>query len=183
MPNTSRIQDEVFLAETLELTRSNPDYYALQMGNHVLGGGFYATRLYQDLREKTGLVYTVSSSFDIGKTRAFYQVNYGCDPPNVAKARDIVVRDLNEMQTTPISPEELQQARALLLREIPLSESSLGSIAGGLLSRATHDLPLDEPTIAAHHYVKLTAKDIQAAFARWLRPDDLVQITEGPAPQ
>ena len=183
VPNTSRIQDEVFLAEILELTRSNPDYYALQMGNHVLGGGFYATRLYQDLREKTGLVYTVSSSFDIGKTRAFYQVNYGCDPPNVAKARDIVVRDLNEMQTTPISPEELQQARALLLREIPLSESSLGSIAGGLLSRATHDLPLDEPTIAAHHYVKLTAKDIQAAFARWLRPDDLVQITEGPAPQ
>ena len=183
VPNSSRVQDDVYLAETLELNRSNPDYYALQLGNHVLGGAFYATRLYRDLREKTGLVYTVSSSFDIGKTRAFYQVNYGCDPPNVLKARDIIVRDITEMQTTPISPEELQQARALLLREIPLAESSINSIAGGLLSRATHDLPLDEPTVAAHHYVKLTAREVQAAFARWLRPDDLVQVTEGPAPQ
>ena len=48
VPNASRIQDKVTLAQTLGLTRSNPDYYALELGNHVLGGGFYATRLYQD---------------------------------------------------------------------------------------------------------------------------------------
>ena len=63
VPDASRVQDKVTLAETLQLTRTNADYYALQLGNHVLGGGFYATRLYRDLREKSGLVYFVDSSF------------------------------------------------------------------------------------------------------------------------
>jgi zinc protease len=183
VPDASRVQDNVTLSETLALTRSNPDYYALELGNHVLGGAFYATRLYQDLREDTGLVYYVSSSFDIGKTRAFYTVSYGCDPPNVSRARSIVVRDLKDMQTTLVTPDELQQAKALLLREIPLSESSVGNIAEGLLSRAAHDLPLDEPTLAAHRYVKIDAEQIKKAFARWLRPDDLIEVTEGPVPR
>jgi len=180
IPNSSRIQDEVFLAQTLGLTRSNPDYYALELGNHVLGGGFYATRLYQDLRERTGLVYYVASSFDVGRTRSLYTVSYGCDPPNVNKARDIVERNLKEMQTTPVSSEKLQLARALLLREIPLKESSVEAIARGFLYRATHDLPLDEPILAAHRYLKLTAEEVKAAYAKWLRPKDLVEVTEGP---
>jgi zinc protease len=180
VPNKSRIQDAVILSETLGLTRSNPDYYSLELGNHVLGGAFYATRLYQDLREKTGLVYYVASSFDVSRTRSLYLVNYACDPANVSKARSIVEQNLREMQIALVTPEELQQAKALLLREIPLREASLGSIAEGLLHRATHDLPLDEPTLAAQRYVKLTAEDVKAAYAKWLRPQDLVQVTEGP---
>jgi zinc protease len=182
VPNKSRIQDAVTLAQTLGLTRSNPDYYSLELGNHVLGGAFYATRLYQDLREKTGLVYYVASSFDVGRTRSLYIVNYACDPVNVSKARSIVAQNLRAMQTTPVTPEELQQAKALLLREIPLREASLGSIAEGLLHRATHDLPLDEPTRAAQRYVKLTAEDVRTAYAKWLHPQDMVQVTEGPSP-
>lgn len=182
VPDASKVQDEVTLSETLGLVRSNPDYYALELGNHVLGGAFYATRLYRDLREKGGLVYFVSSSFKVGKTRAFYTVSYACDPPNVSKARAIVVRDLKDMQTAPVTPDELQRAKALLLREIPLSESSTDAIAGGLLSRSTQDLPLDEPTQAGRRYLELTTEQVEAAFARWLRPDDLVQVAEGPKP-
>jgi zinc protease len=183
VPDTSRIQDRVVLAETLGLTRSNDDYYALQLGNHVLGGAFYATRLYHDLREKTGLVYYVSSSFDVGQTRALYTADYGCDPGNVSKARAIIESNLKKMQTSPVTPEELTRAKALLLREIPLSESGIESIAGGLIYRATHDLPLDEPTLAAQKYLKLHAEDVKAAFGKWLRPEDLVQVTEGPTPR
>ena len=183
VPDKSRTQVNVDLAETLELNRFDPDYYALDLGNHVLGGGFYATRLYEDLRENSGLVYFVSSSFGIGKTRALYRVDYACDPQNVSKARAIVERDLKAMQTTVVSANELRQAKAMLLRQIPLAESSEASIARGLLSRATMGLPLDEPSIAAHHYVELTAEQVQAAFAKWLRPADLIQVTEGPNPQ
>ncbi len=183
VPDVSRVQDRVTLSETLGLTRSNPDYYALELGNHVLGGSFYATRLYKDLRENSGLVYYVSSSFSVGKTRSTYSVNYGCDPPNVSKARAIVERDLKEMQAKAVTPHELKQAKAMLMREIPLSESSLGSIAGGLLSRSLNDLPLDEPTIAARKYLKLTAEQVKAAYAKWLRPADFVQVTEGPNPK
>ena len=135
VPNARRVQDDVTLAETLSMNRFNPDYYALELGNHVLGGGFYATRFYHDLREKGGLVYTVSSTFNVGKTRGVYEVHYGCDPPNVSKAHGIVARDLHDMQTAPPTQNELEQAKALLLREIPLAESSVDAIAGILRRR------------------------------------------------
>jgi zinc protease len=183
VPDKARVQVIADLAETLPLNRFSPDYYALELGNHVLGGGFYATRLYRDLRENGGLVYYVGSSFAFSKTRASYKVDYACDPQNVSKARAVVVRDLIAMQKTPASDHELRQARAMLLRQIPLSQGSETSIADGLLARAVMGLPLDEPVIAAHHYVELTAAQVEAAFAKWLRPNDLVQVTEGPAPR
>ena len=183
VPNPSRVQDQVTLAATLGLTRSNPDYYALQLGNHVLGGGFYASRLFRDLREHAGLVYDVSSSLDVDQTRALYIVRYACDPPNVRRARAIVERNLRAMQMTPITSDELHQSQAQLLRGIPLSESSMDRIARGLLWRSTHDLPLDEPTLAAQRYLKLTAIQVKAAFAKWLRPGSLVQVTQGPTPK
>jgi zinc protease len=183
VPDSSRVQDKVTLAQTLELTRTNTDYYALELGNHVLGGAFYATRLYRDLREKSGLVYHVGSSFEVGLTRSIYQVRYACDPPNVSKARRIIVSDLEDMRTHDVPQRELRQAKVLLLRDIPLAESSMHGIAAGWLSRSVLGLPLDEPIRAANRYVKLDAGEVRAAFAKWLRPGDLVQVTQGPAPQ
>lgn len=183
VPDKSRVQVNVDLGETLDMNRFNPDYYALELGNHVLGGGFYATRLYQDLRENAGLVYYVNSSFSVGRTRGYYTVNYACDPQNVSKARAVIERDLKAMQTEPVGDNELKQAKAMLLRQIPLAEASENGIAGGLISRAIIGLPLDEPIVAAHHYVELTAPQVQAAFAKWFRAKDLVQVTEGPNPQ
>lgn len=182
VPNNRRLQDKVILAETIGLTRSKPDYYALELGNHVLGGGFYATRLYQDLREETGLVYYVGSEFNVGKTRGVYLVDYACNPSNVTRAYTIVRQNLKAMQTTPVTAAELQQAQMMLVREIPLAEASTESIARGLLSRDALGLPLDEPTRAARRYVALTAETVRAAFAKWIRPDDLVQVIEGPTP-
>jgi zinc protease len=80
-----QVQDSVTLAEQLPINRFDPDYYPLQLGTHVLGGGFYATRLYRDLRQKAGYVYSVDVSLSASKSRAVYQVTYGCDPENVSK--------------------------------------------------------------------------------------------------
>ncbi|MGA2330587.1 MAG: pitrilysin family protein [Syntrophales bacterium] len=183
VPDLSRSQTKVILAGTLGLTRSHPDYYALELGNHVLGGAFYSTWLYRDLREKTGLVYHVSSSFDIGQTRSLYEVRYSCDPDNVSKARAIIEHDLTKMQEKPVTPDELSKAQSLVLREIQLAEASADGIALGLIYRATHDLPLDEPVIAARRFLQLTPQDVQAAFSKWLRVGDIVQVTQGPFPR
>jgi len=183
VPDASRVQDKVTLAEILLLTRTNADYYALQLGNHVLGGGFYATRLYRDLREKAGLVYFVSSSFNIGLTRGVYQSSYACDPPNVSKARAMILHDLKQMQTENVSERELHQAKLMLLRDIPLAEASVDGIANGWLTRTALGLPLDEPVRAGMIYTRLTAKDVKNAYAKWLRPDGLVQVTQGPVPK
>ncbi|HEV2692910.1 MAG TPA: pitrilysin family protein [Verrucomicrobiae bacterium] len=182
VPDAARVQDKVTLAHTMAITRTNADYYALQLGNHVLGGGFYATRLYRDLREKGGLVYFVGSSFNIGQSRGVYQSSYACDPQNVVKARDMILRDLKQMQTEKVTDQELHQAKLMLLRDIPLAEASVGGIADGWLGRSMVDLPLDEPVRAGKIYMQLGAKDVQTAFAKWLRPDDLVQVTQGPEP-
>jgi len=177
------VQDSVVLAEQLPLDRFDPDYYPLQLGNHVLGGGFYATRLYHDLRQVAGYVYTVGIGLDASKTRASYSVNYGCDPENVSKARALIQRDLEQMRSSNVSPDELHQAKALLLRQIPLSEASEEAVAMGLLGRAQIGLPLDEPIIAAKRYYDLDADQVRAAFAKLLRPDAFVQVVRGPPPQ
>jgi zinc protease len=113
-------------------------------------------------------------------TGASYIINYGCDPANVLRARAIVERDLKEMQTSMVPEAMLNQAKVLLLQQIPLSESSVGRIAEGLISRTTNELPLNEPVLAARRYVEVTPQQVQAAFAKWIRPRDLVQVTEGP---
>ena len=101
----------------------------------------------------------------------------------MARARAIILSNLKQISSTNVTAHELRQAQVLLLREIPLSESSVDRVAAGWLSRSILGLPLDEPTLAARRYVKLTARDVRAAFAKWLRPGDLVEITQGPAPQ
>jgi zinc protease len=183
VPDPEAVQDEVTLAEQLDLNRFDPDYYPLQLGNHVLGGGFYATRLYHDLRQVNGYVYGVSVSLNASKSRASYSVDYGCDPQNVSKARALIIRDLDQMRTEDVSASELHQAKALLLRQIPLSTASEDAVAGALLGRAVMGLPLDEPVIAAHKYMALTADDVRKAFDKQVKTDNLVQVVRGPAPQ
>jgi len=182
VPATGRVQDNVSLSETIGVVRSDPDYYVLRVGGSILGGGFYASRLSIDVREKAGLAYFVGNSFNIGKTRSTFQVNYGCDPGNVSKARALIERDIRSMQTDLVTVGELQRTKAELLSSIPLSESSEQRVANGLLSRAILDLPLDEPTIAANRYAATTAQQVRNAFAKWLRVTDFVQIVTGPPP-
>jgi zinc protease len=165
------------------MNRFDPAYYPLEVGNHVLGGGFYATRLYRDLRENTGYVYYVANELHARRTRTRFIVRYECDPVNVSKARALVERDLRQMQSTAVSPAELQQAKALLLRQIPLADASESRVATGLLQRAEIGLPLDEPIRAARIYDSVTAEQVRSAFAQWIRPTDFVQVVRGPEPQ
>jgi zinc protease len=182
VPDESRVQDSVVLAQTLAMKRTDPDYYPLELGNAVLAGSFYAARLSVDLRKNAGLVYTVSAGLQPGRTRGAYLVRYASDPQNVGKAADAAAREIRAMQTSPVSAAELDRAKALLLRQMPLRESSIDAIARALAARVEFDLPLDEPSIAAHRYINLTPEEVQAAFQKWLRPGDLVRVSQGPAP-
>ena len=181
VPDSSRVQDSVTLGQTVALARSDPDYYALELGSNVLGGGFYASRLSTDLRKNSGLVYSVSSNVQAGRTRSAYLVRYASDPDNVSKAASIVTHDIAEMQTTLVPVDELDRVKALLLRQIPLREASVDGIARRLEADRELDLPLDEPEVAARRYIDLTPGDVRAAFRKWMRPEDLVRVSEGPA--
>jgi zinc protease len=183
VPDPARVQDDVELVEELEMNRFTPDYYALEVGDHVLGGGFYATRLYRDVREKAGYVYNINNNLSASETRASYSISYGCDPQNVSKARTLIEQELRSMQKENVSTGELQQAKALLLRQIQLEESSEDAIASGLIGRARIGLPLDQPFRSAKIYFDMSADSVRAAFQKWIDPGNFVQIVRGPAPQ
>ena len=183
VPDPTQLQDSVNLSETIPITRFDDDYYPLQLANHVLGGGFYATRLYHDLRQVTGYVYNVDVQLNAQKTRTIYTVDYACDPQNVSKARQLIQRDLIAIQKENVTPGELQLAKALVLRQLPLGEASENGVANALVRRAQIGLPLNEPDRAAKRFYDLSADDVRAAFAKWIRPDDFVQIVRGPAPK
>ena len=182
VPDASRVQDRVVLAQNLALTRLDPDYYPLALGNAVLGGSFYSTRLSVDLRKKAGLVYSVESVLQSGRTRSVYLVEYASDPQNVARAANMVAREITNMQSGPAGADELTRVKACLLRQLPLSEAGLDEIARALLARTDLGLPLDEPTRAAERYIALDAAAVQEAFRKWLRPQDLVRVSTGPTP-
>ena len=86
------------------------------------------------------------------------------------------------MQEHRCAADELLRVKALLLRQIPLSEASIDDIARGFIQRRDLDLPLDEPTLAARRYIALEPLEVQAAFRKWMRPDDLVRVSQGPTP-
>jgi len=180
IPDESRVQDMVIMAETTGLTRYHPDYYTLQLGNHILSGAFYATRLYRDLREKAGLVYSVESILQADKTRSSFQIVYACDPQNSSKTSDLIIKNLKNLQTDAVTQKEIMQAKILLLRKIPLEESSYDGIGEGLLQLALMDLPMDESMRAAKRYLTITPAAVRAAFSKWIRPKDFVTVSLGP---
>jgi zinc protease len=182
VPDASRVQDRVVLGQTLALTRADSDYYPLQLGNAVLGGSFYATRLSIDLRKNAGLVYSVDSVLQAGRTRSVYLVQYASDPQNVVKAASMVAHEITAMQQTAVGADELTRAKACLVRQLPLSEAGIAEIALGMLSRTDLGVPLDEPTRAAARFIELDGAAVQAAFRKWLRPQDLVRVSTGPPP-
>jgi zinc protease len=153
------------------------------VGNRILSGAAFASRLFRDLREQSGLVYSVDAMLDIGKSRSVFGVFYACDPPNVSKARSLVERNLHKLQSRRVTPAELQRAKTLLIRQIPLSAASIDGIAGEFLDLSLKDLPLDEPVRAARRYLRVTAAQVQAAFAKWIRSEGFAQVTLGPEPE
>ncbi|HEX9159907.1 MAG TPA: pitrilysin family protein [Rhizomicrobium sp.] len=183
VPDASRVQDQVYLAQNVPLTRTDPDYYPLALGDAVLAGGFYASRLSIDLRKTSGLVYSVNSQLEAGRTRSAFLIDYACDPDKVGRAAQIAATDVKKMQDAPVPPAELDRAKAILIREMPLEEASVNEIASAFALRRDLGLPLNEPTIAAERYVALSAADVQAAFRKWMRPADFVRASQGPTPQ
>ncbi len=181
-PDRSAVQDSVQLAEMVPVTRDSPERYALRLGNQVLGGGFYASWLYHDLRETTGLVYYVSTGFSLDKHRGEYTVSYGCDPDHVYGARTLILKDLKRMQHGVLSKTDLDRAKGIVLRGIPLSESSFDAIGKRLLTYASRGEPLDEDVIAGRHYRALTAAQVQRAYRKAIRVNGFVMAVKGPAP-
>ncbi|HTX56575.1 MAG TPA: pitrilysin family protein [Candidatus Acidoferrales bacterium] len=183
VPAQGRVQSSVELVELNDLRRTDPGWAALQLANTALSGGFYSSILFHDLREVHGYVYSVSSAFAVGETRSSFHVDYACDPQNIVPAETAAIADLQRMRTTPLSQSDLLRAKALLLGDVPIHQASYDGVSSLFLDYAEKGLPLDQYELDARAYLDATAAQVQAAFAKWVRPDDFVRVVTGPGPK
>ena len=182
VPNPFASQDQVLIGQTLDLDLHDPDRYALTLGNDVLGGNGFASRLMVDVRVKHGYAYGAGSGMQIDRSRSIFYVRYGSDPGKVAPVDQLVLENIRAMQTTPVTAAELDNARQYEIRSIPVEVSSVNRIARALLNWSYKGEPLNQPMVAADHYLHLGAQQVRDAFKKYLHPKNLVQVVQGPAP-
>lgn len=172
-------QAKVSLTELVNVHRHDADRFALALGNQILSDGF-GSRLYRDLRAQHGLVYSVAGAFTLGRNRSRYGFDFGAAPANVDDARKRLLADVERMRTEPVSADELQRAKGMMLRSFILGNASFSGIAMNLLDTEQKNLPLDADKIAEQHYLDLTAEQVRDAFAKYVRPDGFVTTVLGP---
>ncbi len=182
VPAAGRVQSSVQLEETLPIVRADPAWAQLQLANAVLTGGFYSSLLLHDLREIHGYAYSVGSHVRAGRVRATFNVNYACDARNIVPAEGQVKAILARLQREPIDPQRLLRSKALLIGGIPVRESSYGGVTSQLIQYATLGLPLDQNLRDAQAELGASSASVQAALARYVRPDAFVRVVTGPAP-
>lgn len=182
VPNAYASQDQVLMGQMLDLDLHNPDRYALQLGNDVLGGNGFASRLLADIRVRHGYAYSAASGMQFDRSRAVFYVQYGSDPGKVALVDALVRQNIDAMRTEPAKTGELDNARQHEIRSIPLNVSSVNRIAHSLLSWSWHGEPLNQPMVAGKYYLTLTPQQVQAAFEKYVEPRHLTQVVQGPTP-
>ncbi|MBC5763116.1 M16 family metallopeptidase [Ramlibacter albus] len=161
--------------------RDDPDYFPLLVGNYILGGGGFVSRLTSEVREKRGLSYSVYSYFAPGLHAGAFTVGLQTRPDQAAQAvqvaRDVVARFVREGPTDA----ELKAAKDFLIGGFALRIDSNAKLLDNLASIAWHGLPLDYLDTWTSRVEKVTAADIRAAFARKLQPDRMVTVVVGGA--
>ena len=183
VPNPYASQDQVLMGQMLDLNLHNPARYALQLGNEVLGGNGFASRLMVDIRVNHGYAYGAGSGLNFDRSRSVFYVEYGSDPDKVKPVDGLIVKNIDAMRGAPVKPDELTNAKQARIRSIPLGVSSVNAIARSLLEWSINGEPLDEPMVAAKYYLDLDAAQVQEAFKEYVNPAHLVQVVQGPAPK
>ncbi len=161
--------------------RADPDYFPLTVGNYILGGGGFVSRLTNEVREKRGLTYGISSSFSPGLHAGSFTVGLQTRPDQAAQAVQIARQVVKDFVASGPSETELQAAKGNLVGGFALRIDSNRKLLGNLAGIAWNNLPLDYLDTWTQQVEKVTRADIQAAFARKLQPDKMVTVILGAA--
>ena len=162
--------------------RNDTDHFALFVGNYILGGGGFVSRLTTEVREKRGLTYGVSSYFSPGLHAGSFTVSLQTRPDQAAQALGVVRQVLGDFVTSGPTPAELQGAKDNLIGGFALRIDSNRKLLDNIAAIAWNDLPLDYLDTWTQQVQKVSLSDIKAAFARKVQPDKMVTVILGAAP-
>ncbi|MCO5111275.1 MAG: pitrilysin family protein [Burkholderiaceae bacterium] len=162
--------------------RSDPDFLALLVGNHILGGGGFVSRLTEEVREKRGLSYSVYSGFSPGLHAGAFTVALQTRPDQAAQALQVAREVLARFVAEGPTDEELRAAKDNLVGGFALRIDSNRKLLSNVVNIATNGLPLDYLEGWTQRVEALTVADIRAAMARKLQPARMVTVVLGAQP-
>lgn len=179
IPMPGKVQSDIVIG-CLAIARSDPDYYAVQVANHILGRFGLMGRLGEIVREKQGLAYYSYSILDADLGIGPWMAMAGVNPANVDLAVESILHEFGRLGAEPVSAEELADSQANMTGSLPLKLETNEGVASILLSMEWHGLGLDYIQTYADRINAITVEDVQRVAQRYLRPDAYTLVVAGP---
>jgi zinc protease len=158
------------------MSRTDPDYFPLLVGNYILGGGGFVSRLLKEVREKRGYAYSVSSHFVPYAQPGPFQIGLQTKRDQSESALKVVDETLNDFLRSGPTDEELKGAKRNLIDGFALRVDSNKKILDHVAMIGFYSLPLDWLDQYPKLVAKVTAAQIKDAFGRRIRPENLVTV-------
>jgi len=161
------------------ITRHDPDYFPLLVGNHILGGGSMTSRLHHEIREKRGLTYSVYSYFFPLAEKGPFLISLSTRNNKSEQAVKLVKQTLNTFIKNGPTDKELKAAKKYLIGSFPLRLDSNEAIAKNVLVIGFYHLPLNYLDMFREKISAVNSDQIRAAFKRHLNPNKMVMVSVG----
>ncbi len=161
------------------MAREDPDYFPLLVGNYVLGGGGFVSRLTHEVREKRGYAYSVYSYFSPQQVAGPFQIGLQTRGNQTDDALAVVRQTLTEFIAKGPTAAELQAAKDNLVNGFGLRLDSNRKILDYVAMIGFHRLPLDWLDTYPRKVEQVTVEQVRDAFARRVPADQLITVISG----
>lgn len=161
------------------ISRGDPDYFALFVGNHILGGGGFVSRINQEVRQKRGMAYSAYSYFSPQQAAGPFVIGMQTRRDQADEALGLVRNILREFISNGPTGQELEAAQQNIVGGFPMRIDSNRKIHEYLAVIGFYGLPLSYLEDFVPNVERVTVAGIKAAFARHVDPDKLVTVVVG----
>ena len=162
------------------LKRGDKDLYALYIGNHILGGSGFSSRLMKEVRVKRGLTYSIGSYLVPMHAEGPYQFSFTTKKSSTQEAIDLVEKNLTQFIEHGPTADELSDAKLNITGSFPLRQTSNGDIVQNLAVIGFYDLPLDYLDNYNANIEAVTLDQIKSVFKKRVHPQTMAKIIVGP---
>lgn len=160
--------------------RDNPDSYALEIMNDILGGGSFTSRIMSRVRSDEGLAYSASSAYGMGVYYpGTFRAEFQSKSATTAQAIQIVLDEINRIRTVKVSAEELETSKNQAVETFPLIFSTAAQIAGTFAQDEYTKRPADYWDTYRRRIAAVTTDDVQRVAQKYLDPSKLVILVVG----